>query len=77
MGFGMIRLKKRTYEEDKMDYNNSQNPYEQNSGTDPYGQNSGTSPYGQSSGTSPYSQGQNPYGQAGNCLLYTSDAADE
>lgn len=49
-----------------MDYNNSQNPYEQNSGTDPYGQNSGTSPYGQSSGTSPYSQGQNPYGQAGN-----------
>ena len=40
-----------------MDYNNSQNPYEQNSGTDPYGQNSGTSPYGQTGSA------QDPYGQ--------------
>lgn len=42
-----VKMKKSTYEEDIMDYNN-QNPYEQNSGTDPYGQNSGTSPYAQS-----------------------------
>lgn len=69
-----VKMKKSTYEEDIMDYNN-QNPYEQNSGTDPYGQNnsaspyaqSGTDPYGQNSGTSPYAQSgtQDPYGQSG------------